>query len=48
MKIVYYKLVQVIPDDPGLAKFIINMVVWYYSLFNSIVSDCGSVFISEF
>ena len=37
--IVYYKLIKVIIDTLGLAKVIINMVVHYYSIFKSIVTD---------
>lgn len=48
IKIVYYEPVIVIIDILGLTKVIINVVVWYRGLFNSIVSNCGSVFISKF
>ena len=47
-KMVYYEPVQVTIDMPGLAKVILDDVVWHYSLSNLIVSDRGSVFTSKF
>lgn len=32
----------------GFAKMIVNMVIYYHGLLNSIISDCVSVFISKF
>ncbi len=45
---VYYKLVKITIGAPGLAEVIIKVVIWHHGLSNSIVSDCGSVFISKF
>ena len=47
-KIVYYKLVKVTINALGLAKVILDVVVWHYSLLNSIVSDRGLLFTSKF
>lgn len=44
----YYDPVKVIIDDLGLAKVIIDVIVWHYSLPNSIVSDWDSVLASKF
>lgn len=35
-----YESVKVTIDTPGLAKVIIDMVVRYHDLLDSIVSDC--------
>ena len=48
MKMIYYKLVKVTIDAHGLAEVIIDMVVGYHGLPDSIVSRCGSVFTSKF
>ena len=48
MKMVHYELVKVSIDAPGLAKVILNMVVWHHGLPNLIVSDRGSLFTSKF
>ena len=45
---IYYKLVKVIIDAFSLAKVIFNVVVQYYSLLESIMSDYSSVFTSKF
>lgn len=45
---IYFKLVKVIINTPGLAKVIINLVVQYYDLPNFIISDCGAIFMSKF
>ncbi len=45
---VYYEPVKVTIDAPGLAEVIIEVVVRYYGLPDSIVSDQGSVFTSKF
>lgn len=47
-KMVYYKLIKTTIDAPRLAKFIINMVVQYYGLLDSIISNHGSVFSPNF
>ena len=44
----YYKLVKITIDAPGLAKVIIDIVVEYYSLPDSIITDKGSLFTSKF
>ena len=48
IKMVHYKLVQTTIDATGVAKVIIDVIVWHYGLPNSIVSDQGSVFTSKF
>ncbi len=45
---VYYELVKVTINAPGLAEVILDMVVRHHSLPDSIVSDRGSVFTSKF
>ena len=45
---VYYKLVKVTIDAPGLAEVIINVVVRHHGLPNSIVTDRGLLFTSKF
>ena len=45
---VYYKLVKMTIDAPRLAKFIIDKVVWNYSLFDSIVLDRSLFFTPKF
>ena len=45
---VYYEPVKVIINTLGLAKIILDVVIRYHGLFNSIVSDQGSVFTSKF
>ena len=47
-KIVYYKPVKVIIDTPGFIKVIINIVVRYYDLSNSIVTNQKLLFSSKF
>ena len=47
-KIVYYELVETIIDATKMAKVIIDVIVRYHDLPNSIVSDKNSVFISKF
>lgn len=47
-KIVYYELVKVIINTQKLAKAIINVVVQYHDLPDSIISDYKTNFISKF
>ena len=47
-KIVYYEFVQTIITALALVEVILNVVVQYHSLPDSIVSNCGSVFTSKF
>ena len=47
-KMVHYKPVKVTINAPGLAEVIPDMVVWYYGLLNSIMSNRGSFFTSKF
>ncbi len=47
-KIVYFELVKVTIDTPGLAKVVLNIVVQYHGLPDSIMSDWGSVFTLKF
>ncbi len=46
-KIVHYEPVKVTIDAPGLVEVILNVVVRYHGLSDSIVSDQGSVFTSK-
>ena len=48
IKIVYYKPVKIIFNTPDLAEVIINIVVRYHSLPNSIVTDKDFLFILKF
>ena len=48
IKIVYFEPVKVIINAPGLAKSILDMVVWYHGLPDSIVTNRGLPFISKF
>ena len=48
MKMVYYKLVNVTINAPGLVEVIFNMIIWYHGLSNSIVTDKGLFFILKF
>ena len=45
---VHYKPVKVIIDALGLAKVIINVVVQYYGVLDSIISNREAIFISKF
>ena len=47
-KMVHYKPVKVTIDAPGLAKIIIDVVVWYHGLPDSIVTNRSSFFTSKF
>ena len=46
-KMVHYELIRVTIDAPGLAKVIIDVIVWHHGLLNSIVTDRGSFFTSK-
>ncbi len=48
MKMVHYELVKVTIDAPSLAKVIINVIVYYYGVPKSIVTDWGLLFTSKF
>ena len=45
---VYYEFVKITIDTPGLAKVILDMVVWHHGLHDLIVSDRDSLFILKF
>ena len=45
---IYYKPVKVTINASGLAKVIFNVVIWHYSLPDSIFSDRGLLFIFKF
>ena len=47
-KMMHYKPVNIIINTPGPAKVIINIVVRYYDLSDSIISDRGAIFMSKF
>ena len=38
-KMVYYKPMKIKIDTSSLAEVIINVIIWYYGLFNSIITD---------
>ena len=45
---VHYKPVKVTIDALGLAKVILDVVVYHHGLLNSIVTNRGSIFTSKF
>ena len=47
-KMVFYKLVKVSIDATDLVKILINVLMWHYGLFSSIVTDRGFLFSSNF
>ena len=47
-KMVNDKPVKVTIDAPRLAKVILNVVVWHYSLPESIINDWEIIFMSQF
>ena len=47
-KMAHYKQVKITIDAPGLAEVIINVVVRYHGLPDSIITDRGSLFTSKF
>lgn len=48
IKIVHYKLVQIMINAPSLAKDIIDMVIQYHELLNSIINNGDLIFTSKF
>ena len=44
----YYEPVKITIDVPGPAEVIIDVVIYYHGLLNSIVTDKGSLFTSKF
>ncbi len=47
-KMVYYELVKVTINTPGLTKVIINVVLYHHGVSESIVTDRGLLFTSKF
>ena len=47
-KMMHYEPIKVIIDTPGLAKVIIDVVVRYHCLSDSIISDRKAIFTSKF
>ena len=47
-KMIYYEPVKVTINIPRLAEIIINVVMQYHGLPDSIISDCGAIFTSKF
>ena len=47
-KMVHYELVQTTINVSGVAEVIIDVIIWYHGLYDSIVSDWGSVLTSKF
>lgn len=47
-KIVHYKPVKIMINIPGLAKVIINVVIYYHGVLESFVIDKALLFISKF
>ena len=45
---IYYKLIKITINNPGLAKVIIDIVVRHYSFSNLIVTNWRSLFILKF
>ena len=45
---VYYKLVKVTIDIPGLVKVIINMIICYHGVPESIIMDQNLLFTLKF
>ena len=48
MTMVYYKPVKITINAPGLVKIIVDVIVQYHSISNSIVIDEGLLFILKF
>ena len=47
-KMVHYKLVKITINALGLAEVIIDVMVWYHSLLDSIITNRSSLFTSKF
>ena len=47
-KMIYYKPIKITINTPELAKVILNVVVWYYDLFNLIIFDKSLLFTFKF
>ncbi len=47
-KMVHYVLIKVMIDTPSLANVITDVVIYYYGVLESIVTDQGSLFPSKF
>ena len=47
-KMMHYKPVKVTIDASELAKVILDVVVWYHDLSDSVLIDKGSLFTSKF
>ena len=47
-KMVHYKPIKIIINAPGLAEVIIDVVIRHHGLFDSIVTDKGSLLTSKF
>ena len=45
---VHYESVKILIDAPGLAKVIIDVVIWHHGLFDFIITDWGSLFMLKF
>ena len=48
IKMVHYEPVKVTIDTPGLAEVIIDVVIQYHDLLDSIISDREAIFTSKF
>ena len=48
IEIMYYKSVKIIINATEQAEVLLDVVVWYHGLSNSIVSNRGLLFISKF
>ena len=48
IKMVHYEPVKITINTPGLAKVIINVVIWHHGLPDSIITNWGSLFTSKF
>ena len=45
---IYYKLIKITINIPGLVKVIIDIMIRHHGLFNSIITDRGLLFMSKF
>lgn len=48
IKMINYKPIKITIDALGFTKIIINVIIRHHCLPNSLVSNCGTVFISKF